>query len=56
MNDDDGDGKYEYVLPTPIPITKIEFEQGFLVNSGFNDFEIEYCSHRTYCFLCVLPH
>ena len=51
MKDDDGDGKYEYVLPSPMPIAKIEFALRFLENSGFNNFEIEYCSNRMYCFI-----
>ena len=51
MNDDDGDGKYEFVLPFPTPIVKTEFAINFLKNSGFNDIEIEYCSKRMYCFI-----
>ena len=50
MNDDDDDGKYEYVLPWPMPIAKIEFALSFMNDSGFNDIEIEYCSKRMYCF------
>ena len=48
--DEDGNGKYEYVMPEPIPIAKIKFAINFMNESGFNDFEIEYCSNRMYFF------
>ena len=51
MKDDDEDGKYEFVLPFPTPIVKIEFAINFLKDSGFNDIEIEYCSKRMYYFI-----